>query len=295
MISYATALLIALCLSSLLAWYLNRPIRIMRSAFNAMSEGKLDTRIFHLLGARRDGLADLGRDFDGMAHRLEDMVADRQRMLRDVSHELRSPLTRLQTAIGLAQQNPHNLHETLDRIENESLRLQAMLENMLTLAHVELGAQSLPREEVDLIDLLAGITSDARFEAQACGKNLAFFGEKTFVATVHVELLYRAFENVIRNAVKYTEPGTCVDVHVECDGSHLSVIVADRGPGVNQDALVKIFEPFYRAPIQSTQAQGFGLGLAIARSAIEFHDGTIAAENRSDGGLVIRIAIPRVK
>ena len=144
------ALPIALALSGFLSWYLNQPIRVMRRAFSAMSAGRLDTRVRPLLRSRRDDIADLGRDFDGMAHRLEGLLAVRQRMLQDASHELRSPLARLQTAIGLAQQNPDNILETLDRIESESLRLQAMLENMLVLAQIEAGAD-FRAAEVDLV------------------------------------------------------------------------------------------------------------------------------------------------
>ncbi|HSB97645.1 MAG TPA: ATP-binding protein [Spongiibacteraceae bacterium] len=290
--TYVAVLLVALCLSAVLAWYLHQPIRIMRRAFSAMSEGRLDTRVRHLLGSRRDGIADLGRDFDGMAHRLEDLVAVRQRMLQDVSHELRSPLTRLQIAIGLAQQNPHNIHETLDRIESESLRLQSMLENMLTLAHMEMGAQLLPKEEIDIAQLLADIARDACFEARARGGDLLFVGAGPHIMAVHAELLHRAFENVIRNAVKYTGAGTCVEVLIECIGAQLLVVVTDRGPGVAADALAKIFEPFFRVPEQERSMQGFGLGLAIARSAIEFHGGTIVAANRLDNGLIVSISLP---
>lgn len=292
--TYAAALPIALALSGLLAWYLNQPVRIMRRAFSAMSEGRLDTRVRHLLGSRRDGIADLGRDFDGMAHRLEGLVADRQRMLQDVSHELRSPLARLQTAIGLAQQNPHNILETLDRIESESLRLQGMLESMLTLAQMEMGAELFPKEDVDLVELLAGVARDACFEARSRGCDLVFSVAGHCVRPVHAELLYRAFENVVRNAVKYTHNGTSVQVAVECTATQLQVTIADRGPGVSADELEKIFEPFYRVPDSQLQprASGFGLGLAIARRAIEFHGGSIVAENRPDQGLSVSITLP---
>jgi two-component system, OmpR family, sensor kinase len=228
-----------------------------------------------------------------MAHRLEGLVAIRQSMLRDVSHELRSPLARLQTAIGLAQQNPGNILETLDRIESESLRLQAMLENMLTLAQMEAGADFVAQEEVDLVELLAGIARDALFEAQACGCDLVFDAEGSCIGAVHAELLYRAFENVIRNAVKYTAAGTCVEIRAVCADARLQVTVADRGPGVAADELVRIFEPFYRvAQTDLPRAAGFGVGLAIARRAIEYHGGSIVAANRADGGLVVAIELP---
>jgi signal transduction histidine kinase len=291
--TYGAALPIALALSGFLAWYLNHPIRVMRRAFGAMSAGRLDTRVRHLLRSRRDDIADLGRDFDGMAHRLEGLVAIRQSMLRDVSHELRSPLARLQTAIGLAQQNPENILETLDRIESESLRLQAMLENMLTLAQMEAGAGFAPREDVDLTELLAGITRDALFEATARGCDLVFDAEDGCIGAVHVELLHRALENVVRNAVKYTASGTCVEIAAVCIDARWRVTVVDRGPGVAPDELVRIFAPFYRAsPADQPRAPGFGVGLAIARRAVEYHGGSIAAANRPGGGLVVRIELP---
>jgi len=291
--TYGAALPIALALSGFLSWYLHQPIRIMRRAFGAMSAGRLDTRVRHLLRSRRDDIADLGRDFDGMAHRLEGLVAFRQSMLRDVSHELRSPLARLQTAIGLAQQNPDNILETLDRIENESLRLQAMLENMLTLAQMESGAEFAPQDEVDLVELLGGVARDARFEAQARGCDLAFHAEGGGLRSAHAELLHRAFENVVRNAVKYTAAGTCVEIAVACVDAQLRATIADRGPGVADAELARIFEPFYRASQpELPRAPGFGVGLAIARRAIEYHGGSIAAANRVGGGLVVSIALP---
>jgi two-component system OmpR family sensor kinase len=291
--TYGAALPIALVLSAFLAWYLDHPIRVMRRAFGAMSAGRLDTRVRHLLRSRRDDIADLGRDFDGMAHRLEGLVAIRQSMLRDVSHELRSPLARLQTAIGLAQQNPDNILETLDRIESESLRLQAMLENMLTLAQMEAGAEFVRQEDIDVGELLAAIARDALFEAQARGCDLVFTAEGCCVGAAHDELLHRAFENVVRNAVKYTADGTCVEIVAIRVDSGLRVTVADRGPGVADTELERIFEPFHRGSLaEQARVPGFGVGLAIARRAVEYHGGTIVAENRSDGGLVIGIEIP---
>lgn len=288
--TYGAALPIALALSAFLSWYLNQPIRVMRRAFSAMSAGRLDTRVRPLLRSRRDDIADLGRDFDGMANRLEGLLAVRQRMLQDASHELRSPLARLQTAIGLAQQNPANILETLDRIESESLRLQAMLENMLILAQMEAGT-GFVAAEVDVIELLVGIASDARFEAQARGCDLLLRTDGQCIAAGGVELLHRAFENVIRNAVKYTAAGTCVEIDaIRCDG-YLYVTVADRGSGVAMDELARIFEPFFRAGA-TPPAPGFGLGLAIARRAIDSHGGSIKATNRAGGGLVVDMKLP---
>lgn len=290
--AHAAALPIALALSAFLSWYLLRPIRVMRSAFSAISAGRLDTRVRHLLRSRRDDIVDLGRDFDGMAHRLEGLVAVRQSVLRDVSHELRSPLARLQTAIGLAQQNPEKIIETLERIESESLRLQSMLENMLALAQIEAGAALPSREPVDPLELLAGIARDAQFEAQARGCDVVLDAEGFCSMPAHAEWLHRAFENVVRNAVKYTAPDSCVEIVAECDSTYLHVTIADRGPGVAEAELARIFEPFYRAAQPAAPMPGFGVGLAITRRAIEYHGGSIAAVNRAGGGLCVEIVLP---
>lgn len=290
--TYGAALPIGFALSAFLAWYLNQPIRVMRRAFGAMSAGRLDTRVRHLLRSRRDDIVDLGRDFDGMAHRLEELVAFRQSVLRDVSHELRSPLARMQTAIGLAQQNPDNMLETLDRIESESLRLQAMLENMLTLTKIESGVQFAPREEVDLVELLAGVARDARFEARARGCDLILRAQGSCVRPAHAELLHRAFENIVRNAVKYTAAGTCVEIAAVHVDSQLHVAITDRGPGVPTPDLERIFEPFYRVAQSGQHTPGFGVGLAIARRAIEYHGGRITVANRQGAGLAVSVVLP---
>lgn len=291
--TYAAALPIALALSALLSWYLHQPIRVMRRAFSAMSAGRLDTRVRHLLRTRRDDIADLGRDFDGMAHRLEGLLAIRQHVLRDVSHELRSPLARLQTAIGLAQQNPDNILETLDRIESESLRLQAMLENMLTLAQIEAGTGFAPRETVDLVELLGGIARDAQFEARGRGGDVRLRIDAPCDVPAHAELLHRAVENVVRNAVKYTAAGTCVEIVAACGDDGVRIAIADRGPGVPDAELSRIFEPFHRVAVAEPERMpGFGVGLAIACRAVEYHGGRIVARNRAGGGLVVDIALP---
>lgn len=292
---YLASLLIALGLSALLAWYLGQPIRILRHAFGALSEGKLDTRVRHLLGSRRDGLADLGRDFDGMAHRLQEQIAAQQRLMQEVSHELRSPLTRLQMAIGLAQQDPRKFHATLDRIELESLRLQTMLENMLALAQLEANDQNLPTEPYDPSELLAAVVRDVRFEAQAQRRTLIFnegFCGGGGQLEAHAELLCRAFENVLRNAVKFSPPEGRVEVSASRDATHWQVVIGDRGPGVDAELLTLIFEPFYRVQEPRRGAPGFGLGLAIARRAIEWHGGAIFAANRPGGGLVMTMTLP---
>jgi two-component system OmpR family sensor kinase len=287
-----SALFVSLGFSGWLAWYLAKPIRLLRWAFRAAAEGKLHTRVQPLMGRRRDEIADLVRDFDRMAHQLQKQMGAQQRLLHDVSHELRSPLARLQAAIGLARMNPRRIDMTLARIEHESARLDALVTEVLTLARLETGVCGAALEQVDLVELLTQIVDDAQFEAQAQQRDVLLDGEGEFVMECRAELLYRSFENVIRNAVKYTYEQTTVQVSVQVTPMLLTVTVADQGPGVPVSALEHIFDPFYRAD-DNRATQGFGLGLAIARRAVESHGGTIRAELGAKGGLVVQIQIPR--
>ncbi|SCK21615.1 ATP-binding protein [Vogesella sp. LIG4] len=289
-----TAILISLLCSALLAWRAAKPIRQLRWAFRQLANGRLETRIRGSLGRRRDEISELAGEFDGMAQQLQQLVGAQRRLLHDVSHELRSPLARLQAAIGLARQRPDpaRLDSTLERIEREVVRVDTLVGELLTLARLEAGSGSVARERVDLVELLAAIADDAQFEAQAHGRDVRFAADGEFVAEVGAELLYRAFENVIRNAVKYTADGSSVDILAHSSGDQLHITVADRGPGVPEDALQDMFEPFLRVGEDGQGRSGFGLGLAIARRAIESHGGHISAHPRDGGGLEVRISLP---
>lgn len=292
-IPISIGILASLGFSALLAWYLAKPIRHLRGAFDAVAAGKLDTRIGSRMGRRRDEIADLGRDFDRMAGQLQILLGSQQRLLHDVSHELRSPLARLQAAIGLARQQPEKLEASLDRIERESGRLDELVGELLTLSRLEAGTSGAADEEIDLVELVQGIADDARFEAEANGRQVEFAGAGEAIVKVRAELLHRAFENVIRNAVKYTREGTTVEVRVERQPTpdRLIVTVNDRGPGVPESDLSAVFEPFFRSG-SGVKTAGFGLGLAIARRAIEAHGGNIRALNRPEGGLRVEIVLP---
>jgi two-component system OmpR family sensor kinase len=244
-----------------------------------------------LLGNRSDLIADLGCDFDSMAQRLQEHSFAQRRLVHEVSHELRSPLTRLQLAIGLAQRDPQKLAANLDRIESESLKLQELLENMLMLAQLQPGS-ALPREEIDLRELIIAIARDARFEAKAQQRDVILYGEDRCFASVNATLLSRAFDNILRNAIKYTAPATVVDIFIYRDDENFCARVCDCGPGVDASAMPLLFEPFYRAAMQRPDTHGYGLGLAIARGAIELHGGSITASNRRGGGLQMLIVLP---
>lgn len=286
--------LMALLFSSLLAWYLSHPLRTLSWALHAVSRGDFATRVRHRMGGRRDEIADLGSDFDRMADRLQQLVEGRQRLLHDISHELRSPLTRMQAAIGLLRQNPGKTAAMVERIDREADRLDAMVGELLTLARLEVGSEVISRERVDLIELLAAIVDDAAFEAEACGRGVRLSADGPFVCTIAAEVLCRAFENIIRNAVKYTAEGTIVEVTAVTAQGGLRVAVVDHGPGVPEDMLDKIFEPFLRLDSTAPATAGFGLGLAIARRAVESHGGVVLATIAPHGGLAIEITLPAV-
>lgn len=292
----AAVLLAGLAFSALGAWYLAKPIRNLRWAFEGVASGKLDTRVAPRMGSRRDEMAELGRDFDRMAHQLQGLVGSQRRLLHDVSHELRSPLARMQAAVGLARQNPQKIEASLDRIERESQRLDELVGELLTLSRLEAGTGTLRRERFDLVELVASVADDARFEAQATGRDIAFAAGEEIAIDGSAELLHRALENVVRNAVKYSAEGSRVDVSIQSEpqGESVRIEVSDCGPGIAQQDLGSVFEPFFRGA-NANGSGGFGLGLAIARRAVEAHGGSIVARNRREGGLTVVISLPLPK
>ena len=281
----------SLAFSAILAWYLARPIRSLRWAFDAAAAGRLETRVTPLMGRRRDEIADLGRDFDRMAQQLQNLVSAQRRLLHDVSHELRSPLARLHAAIGLARQEPGKLEASLERIEREATRLDGMVGEVLALARLESGTATRAKERVDLAHIAASIAEDARFEAEALGRSVSFTASGDAPVYGSADLLHRAVENIVRNAVKFTRAGTTVDVRVHTTRTSAVLTVIDHGPGITPSELEKVFDPFYRgAAGQGTS--GFGLGLAIAQRAVDAHGGAIHAANVAGGGLQVGVELP---
>jgi len=283
-------LIASLAFSALLAWYVAKPIRHLRRAFDAAARGQLDTRVTPSMGGRRDEIADLGQDFDRMAAQLQAQINAQQRLLHDVSHELRSPLARMQAAIGLGRQNADRREETFDRLEREAARLDTLVGELLTLSRLEAGSNG-HAEHIELIEMIAAISDDARFEAQANGRDVRFDGEGEAWSWVLGTPIQRAYENVIRNAVKFTAEGSTVEVSTRRDNGTLIVEVSDRGPGVAAEDLPHIFEPFHRGNGE-TSTPGFGLGLAIAQRALAAHNGHIEANTRPGGGLIMRLTLP---
>ena len=256
-----------------------------------MAAGKLNTRVRARMGRRRDEFSDLGDDFDSMTGQLEALISAQRRLLHDISHELRSPLARLQAAIGLVRQNPKQLEDMLERLEREITRLDELVDEVLTIARLDSGLPSAHNQTFDLLALLDDVVGDAQFEAEALHKCVKYRSNGEALITGRADLLARAVENVVRNAIRYTPDNQCVEVEGVCQHGQVHITVRDRGPGVAESELDSIFQPFYRSPSNPT-GTGYGLGLAIARRAVESHGGQIRARNRVEGGLQVDIQLP---
>lgn len=286
--------LVALLFSAGVAWYLARPLTHLSGGLKQAAAGELGTRLHPLVGSRRDEIADLTREFDGMATQLQELLSSQQRLLHDVSHELRSPLARLQVAIGLLRQSPDDREIMEGRVEREAERLNQLIEELLTLSRLKSGMSELNSAPVDVIDLLAAIVDDANFEGGAKNCTVDLVAPDSFITLADGELLYRAYENIIRNAVKFSPHDAVVRVNASLRNGGLLVEVEDSGPGVPADLIDRIFDPFQRFD-GSDQAgpTGFGLGLAISKFAVEKHQGSLVARRRgSQGGLIFEILIP---
>jgi signal transduction histidine kinase len=287
-IRYAALLLAALLVCYALARYLSSPIQKIRRATQKLAEGQLGTRVGDKVGNRRDELAFLAKDFDVMAERIESLITSQQRLSRDVSHELRSPLARMNVALEIAKQKSNgDTSPMLDRIEAESNRLNEMISRLLTLSRLETGSQDFERSEIDLKALVEQTVSDADFEADAVGKSVQIIHADKCSIVGSDELVSSAVENVLRNAVRYTRNGTSVEVALRSDNGIATVSVRDHGGGVPNDELKNLFRPFYRVgEARDRSSGGTGLGLAIAEQAVKAHKGRIEARNDKDGLVV---------
>jgi signal transduction histidine kinase len=279
-----------------LARHLTKPVVQLRAAAHKLAEGDLSARVGD--SRRRDELADLGRDFDRMAERIEMLLQSQQRLLGDISHELRSPLARLNLALGVARRRAGpEAAAAHDRIAREAERLNELIGQLLRLTQLETGVDETPTEAIELAQLIEEIVADADFEAHNHGRAVKLTTTTECKLDGNRDLLRSAIENVVRNAVRYTAPATTVEVSLgERNGnSHKQAVirVRDYGPGVPNEALQNIFRPFYRvADARDRESGGTGLGLAITERAVHLHGGDVTAENAPDGGLAITLSLP---
>jgi signal transduction histidine kinase len=297
------ALLTAGVLCYMLARYIVSPVLKLRAVTRQLTEGDLSARVGPLMGKRHDELADMGRDFDAMAARIEALLGAQARLLRDISHELRSPLARLGVALDLLRKRtPPEANVHLARIEREAARLNEMIGQLLSLTRWETGADGARTRRVDLAALVREVTEDADFEARSQNRSVEVSGCDSCETKGTPTLLRSAFENVVRNAVRHTPEGTAVKVALSCSrengaaGGEAILRVRDEGPGVPVEALKEIFRPFYRVDDSRTrETGGVGLGLAITERAVRLHAGAVTAANVSGGGFVVEIRLPLVQ
>jgi signal transduction histidine kinase len=291
------ALVVSAAVCFFLARYLVLPVDQLRRATRQIAAGNLDVRVSAKLKGRRDELGLLASDLDTMSERVRNLLELKQQLLRDVSHELRSPLARLQLALSLARrQDGGDTERHLARIACEADRLEELIARTLKLARLERPMQGLESTPLDVTELLGHIVSDVGIEADAHGCGVALQIERSLRVIGDPELLRSAMENVIRNAVRYTPAGSKVEIDARRAGGRIEVVIRDRGPGVPEKDLERIFEPFYRVDAARNRAVGGdGLGLAIAARAVAIHGGTIEARNLSSGGLAVHLMLPALQ
>jgi two-component system OmpR family sensor kinase len=293
----AATLIIALVVSAVicffLARYLTAPVDRLRDATQRIAAGDLNVRVLPSLKGRNDDLGLLAADFDSMAERVRSLLESKQQLLRDVSHELRSPLARLQLALSLAQRGDMGLPENLARIGREADRLEQLIARVLLLARIERPGLGIESERVDVGALLEEIVADVVIEADARRSRMDLESAAALEVMGDREALRSAFENVLRNAVRYSPPGSQLRVRAQRSAASIEVEFEDQGPGVPEKDLALIFEPFYRVDASRDRAEGGeGLGLAIAARAVALHHGSIKARNLQGGGLAVRITLP---
>lgn len=297
-VSYVPALLLlcALVVSAPLCWALARhitaPILKVQSGLRTLAQGDLEVRLGSAFASRRDELGALAGDFDTTAQHLHELVASREALLRNVSHELRSPLTRVQVALALARRQDSTQPQQLDQIERECSRLDALIGRILKLARLRANTP-VEKQAVNLDEVVQDLVLNATCVANAQGKKIEWKSQgRQCTACGSREDLSSMLENIILNALRFTPPGGTVQIRMESDGGQVVIEVLDEGPGIAPEHLNKIFEPFFRAGKHQTPDSGTGLGLSIAQTVVQHHQGHISAYNRPKGGLAVRVTLP---
>ena len=290
--------LVGLALAYILANNITRPIRILGQGMKRLAAGELETRITQLMDNRDDELSQLAIQFDKMAQQLQQLVAKERHLLHHVSHEMRSPLARMQAIVGLIQSQPQKQEQYLKRLEGELVRMDTLVGELLTLSRLETSNIPLEKENLKLVPFLTNLIEDNQSIAHQNNQSVTLSIDpkipENAVISANEGYLYRAFDNVIRNAINYSPEGSTIQAHIGQDGKHWIIDVTDNGPGVDEMQLPHIFTAFYRAD-SSAHKPGTGLGLALTQHIMEQHCGKIIAENIKPNGLRMRFILPKKK
>lgn len=288
---------LAIVLVSLACWWvarlISRPLRQMESTARSISSGDRSLRVSGRIANRLDEIGALATAFNGMTDQLCHLLDRQKHLLRDISHDLRTPLTRQRIAIELAADEGAD-RDLMGSILRQNERLETMTAQILTLYQVLEQGADIEREAIRPVQVLQAVLADAADYAEHQGVDCqldAAAGSATVAVLGDQHLLQRALDNILQNALDHTPPGGVVRCRVEVAGEAVAIAIHDGGPGVTDENLPHLFEPFYRAD-QARSGQGWGLGLAIARDIIRAHDGSIQAENGANGGLVVTIRLP---
>ena len=288
-------ILVGLLLAYILANNITKPIRILGGGMNRLARGDLETRISQQLDDRDDELSHLAVQFDKMAAQLQNLVSKERHLLHHVSHEMRSPLARMQAIVGLIQAQPQKQEQYLQRLESELTRMDSLVGELLTLSRLETSNLPLEKEPLSLVPFLSQLVEDSQTVAQKNQQQVEIKIEKVPEAAqvmANESYLYRAFDNVIRNAMNYSPQGSIIKVHLHQDSRNWLVDVIDNGPGVDENQIPHIFTAFYRAD-SSANKPGTGLGLAITKHIMDQHGGKIIAENVKPNGLKMSFILPK--
>lgn len=289
------AILISGLICYLLSIYLTKPLRSLRQTAKSLAKGQLHARVGPLAGHQKDEIAELSEEFDQMAEKLQSLLQSKDRLLQDISHELRSPLARLQVAMELARQKTdQKAKPEFNRMEIEAARLNKLIGEILEYSRLEHG-EKLSKSKVNLASLLEQITHDANFEFSHRTPRVKMEVLQPCHTNVDERLVHRAVENVLRNALRYSpeDQPVFVTLQVHSDANEAHIEIKDQGPGIPADEVKHIFSPFYRLDAaREERTGGFGLGLAIAQQAILLHGGRIQVKNRQNGGLKVDIILP---